>query len=80
MNNFKTQSVEEKIINSFEIKVSKIAAEKIDQVLEETYKLIYDQICEMFDEDANVFEVERCVDQICNSVTSRIQREMRNEL
>jgi hypothetical protein len=80
MNNFRTQSVEEKIINAFEIKVSKIAAEKIDQVLEETYKLIYDQICEMFDEDANVFEVERCVDQICNSVTSRIQREMRNEL
>lgn len=80
MNNFKTQSVEEKIINAFEIKVSKIAAEKIDAVLEETYKLIYDQICEMFDEDANVFEVERCVDQICDSVTLRIQRKMRNEL
>ena len=80
MNPLARKSTEEIIINAFENKVSKIAAEKIDAILDETFKLVYDQICEMFDENSEPDLVERCVDEICNSVTHRIQRHMRNEL
>ena len=80
MNPLSRKSTEEVIINAFEAKVAKIAAQKIDRILDETYNLINEEICKLFDETENAFLVERCVDEICNSVTLRIQREMQNEL
>ncbi len=80
MNPLKRSSTEEIIINAFEAKIAKAAAEKIDAVLDGAYKFIYDEICEMFGEDAEPDVVENCVDQICNSVTLKIMREMRNEI
>lgn len=71
MNNLKTQSVEELIINSFEKKVANIAAEKIQAILDDTSKLIYDQISEMFDEN-QADEAENAFEQICFSVNHRI--------
>jgi hypothetical protein len=79
MNPLSRKSTEEIIIDAFEAKVAKAAAEKIDAVLDGAYKVIYDQVCELFGEDANIFTVERCVDEICNSVNLKIQRQMRNE-
>ena len=80
MNPLKRSSTEEIIINAFEKKVAKAAAEKIDAVLDGTYKLVYDEICELFGEDADPSVVERCVDEICNSVGLKIMREMRHEI
>jgi hypothetical protein len=80
MNPLSRKSTEEIIINAFEAKVAKAAAEKIDAVLDGTYKLIYDEICEMFGDEAEADVVERCVDEICNSVNNKIMRKMRNEL
>lgn len=80
MNPLKRSSTEEIIINAFENKVANGAAEKIDAVLDGAYKFIYDEICEMFGENAEPEVVERCVDEICNSVTLKIMRKMRNEL
>ena len=80
MNPLKRSSTEEIIINAFEAKVAKAAAEKIDAVLDGAYKFIYDEICEMFGETADPDVVENCIDEICNSVTLKIMREMRNEL
>ena len=80
MNPLKRSSTEEIIINAFEAKVAKAAAEKIDAVLDGVYKKIYDEICKMFSEDADPDVVEKCCDEICNSVTLKISREMQNEL
>ena len=80
MNPLKRKSTEEIIINAFETKVANAAAEKIDAVLDGAYKLIYDEICEMFGENADPEVVERCVDEVCNGVTFKIGRLMRNEI
>lgn len=80
MNPLSRKSTEEIIIDAFEAKVAKAAAEKIDAVLDGTYKLIYDEICEMFGDEAEVDVVERCVNEICYSVNNKIMRKMRNEL